>query len=94
MFYWFFLSNAAVFVAAPGIFHVHVVDAIGKLANKCYVIDSLISKVTGVVVETESFMLSQGGQRSCSRGRIEGNFGRVYFQREVYIDLLKHVEDR
>ena len=48
----------------PNVFHVDVIDAVGKGSNEFDVVDSLVAQVGRIIVETEPLVLFQCPDRS------------------------------
>src|SRR6056297_313485 len=52
-------ANARLFVAPVNIFHVYMENAVGKFIDEFYVVHMLVSKMTGVIIKSESRMVIQ-----------------------------------
>ena len=87
-------ADIAVAVAPPNVFHVDVINPVGKGANEFDVIDTLIPQMAWVVIETEPFVALQGLNGAFGAGDVEGNLGRVHLEREIDIAFLENIEDR
>src|SRR5262245_39861119 len=77
-----------------GILHVHVVDAIREEAYELRRIDTLPQQVAGIEIEAELLAGVERIDRALGGVDIEGDFGRVHLQRELYAALLEYVENR
>src|SRR5208282_1900425 len=78
----------------PDILHMRVVDSVFEFAQEFYVIDALVTKMGGVIVETEPAMILNRFQCTMRRGYIERDFGRVYLEREIDVETVERFEDR
>ena len=87
-------ADRTVALAPPGVLHVHVMDTLGKSAQQLDVVDALVAEVARVEIDAEAPVLADRGERALHRDDIEGDLGRVDFQREVDIDFIEDVEDR
>jgi hypothetical protein len=83
----------AVAVPPPGVLHVNVVDAVGEPPDEADIVNPLVTKMAGVVVEAETPVPADGGQSSLRRGCVECDLGRVDFEPEVHIHLFENLED-
>jgi len=86
-------ANIAISVAPPHVFHVHVVDAVGEVADELHVIDALVTEVRRVVVEAEAFVAADSFDGTLGGSDVEGDFGGVDFEGEVHVQGVKSVED-
>src|SRR5262245_5158682 len=77
-----------------GILHVHVIDAIREETNKLRRINTLPQQVAGIEIETELLAGVERIDRALGGVDVEGDFGRVYFQRELHAAFLEYVENR
>ncbi len=77
----------------PDVFHVGMENAIRKGADELDVIDPLVAEMTGVVVEAERLVASEGFKGTLSRGNVKGDLRRVHFQSELHTLSLEGVED-
>ena len=50
--------------------------------------------MAGIEVEAELLAAIDGRQRPLGRVKVEGDLGRVHFQRELHAALAEHVENR
>jgi hypothetical protein len=82
-------AHRAVAVAPPHVLHVDVIDAVGELADEPDIIHALVAEVRGIVVETETLVVADGRQRALGGGDVEGDLGRMHFEREVHVTLSK-----
>ena len=86
-------ADGAVAVAPPNVLHVGVVNLLTEGADELHVVDALVAEVARVVVEAEALVVADGVERALGRSDIEGDFGRVHFEAEVDVVLLKDFED-
>jgi hypothetical protein len=77
-----------------GVLDVDVIDPIGEFAEEFDGIDALPDQVAGVEVESEFRAMADGFQGPFRGVDIEGDFGRVDFQRELDTGCLELIEDR
>ena len=78
----------------PDVLHVDVVDAVGEIPDEFHVVHALVTKVGGVVVETETFVTADRFNGALGGGDVKGDFGWVDFEAEINIKGIKGVEDR
>ena len=72
----------------------HVEDTRGELANKCHIVNALIAKVAGIIVEAEGRMPVDRVERIFCAGDVKGDFRWMNFQGEPHANFLVHVKDR
>ena len=53
-------SDRAIAVAPPNILHVDVINTVSELANEANVINTLVTQMTWIVIETESLVTIYG----------------------------------
>ena len=70
-----------------------VVDAVGEVADEFHVIDSLVTEVARVVVEAETFVISDGFEGAFGGGDVESDLGRVDFEGEIDVDFFENIQD-
>ncbi len=67
-------------LGSPGdIFHMDMEDARGELADKCNIVNTLVTKVAGIVVETKSWMAIDCIQCIFCAGDVKSDLRRVNF---------------
>jgi len=87
-------ANGAVTVAPPDVLHVGVVDLLAEGADELHVVDALVAEVARVIIKAEALVVTNGLKGALGRSDVEGDFGRVYFEREVDVLLFKGRQDR
>jgi len=79
---------------APGdILHVDVEDAIVEFPEKADVVDALVAEVGRIVIESEGGMVVECLEGPFGGGDVEGDFGRMDFQRVFDPEFLELIED-
>ena len=87
-------ADGAITVTPPNVLHVGVVDLLTEGANELHVVDALVAKVARVIVEAEALVVTDRLEGALGRSDVEGDFGRVDFERKVDVLLLKGRQDR
>lgn len=64
-----------------------------EVTDEFDVIDTLITEVGRIVVETEAFVVLHSFERTLRGGDIEGNFGWVNFESEIHVFFVKRIKD-
>lgn len=75
------------------VFDVDVVDLIGEVVNEVDVVDVLVVEVVWIVVEVKGWMVVKYVQCVFGGDDVEGDFGWVDFEGEVYVESLVFVYD-
>ncbi len=76
-----------------GIFHVHVIDAVGEGFEKLDGIHHLPVEMAGIEVEAEGLSVLDGGESPFGGEDVEGDFGWVHFEGEPNAALIEDIEN-
>ena len=80
--------------APPHVLHVHVKHPRAEFAKESGIIHPLVSEVRRIKVEPEVPVILHGGECAPGGGDIERDFGRMYLEREIDVELRERIEYR